>query len=133
MTPFLYRVGMSKLFCSFIVGFNFAFYGAFYFREGSNKTIHDTLGCWIPSHFLYFWSATYSCPSKQDLILIFTDSVIVNIIHIFHTVLDIKSKRYKWNVVKLPPEAVICRCSSKWVFFKMPQYSQENICIGRSF
>ena len=39
-------------------------------------------------------------------ILIITDSVIINIIHI-HTVLDIKSKHYKENVLKLSIEIVV--------------------------
>ena len=41
---FLYRVGMSKLFCSFSVGFNGAFYGGFWFCEGPDKIGYDTLG-----------------------------------------------------------------------------------------
>ena len=53
---------------------------------------------WIYSHFLFLWSATYNCSSKQILILVLTDSLIINIIHIIHTVLDIKSKQYKWSV-----------------------------------
>ena len=28
------------------------------------------------------------------------------------------------------PQAVVCRCSSRQVFLKMPQFSQENICAG---
>ena len=44
LTSFLFRVGMSKLFCSFSVSFNFAFYGAIEFREGSDKIKDDTLG-----------------------------------------------------------------------------------------
>ena len=35
-SPFLYKVDMSKRFCSFGVGFNDAFYDAL-FREGSDK------------------------------------------------------------------------------------------------
>ena len=34
---------MSKLFYSFNVGFNSAFYGGFYFVKGPIKTEHDTL------------------------------------------------------------------------------------------
>ena len=37
-----------------------------------------------------------------------TDSTVMNIIHI-HTVLDIKSKYFKWNVLKLSTEAVVRR------------------------
>ena len=42
-----------------------------------------------------------------------TDSVISNIIYIIHTVLDIKSKHYKWNLSKLSTKAVVHRGSSK--------------------
>ena len=45
--------------------------------------------------------------------LILADSIIINIIHIIHTILDIKSKHYKWNVVKLSKEAVAPICTSK--------------------
>ena len=45
MTPFLYRIGMAKLFCSFSVGFIGVFCGGFLVREGSNKIEHDILGC----------------------------------------------------------------------------------------
>ena len=38
--PFLYRVGMSKLFYSFSVGFN----SASYFVKGPIKNDHDALG-----------------------------------------------------------------------------------------
>ena len=44
-----------------------------------------------------FWRVAYNGPSKQILILILTDSGLINITHIMHTVLDIKSKHYKWN------------------------------------
>ena len=44
MTPFLYRVGMPKLFCSFSVGFNSAFHVAFYFVKSPIKTEYDKLG-----------------------------------------------------------------------------------------
>ena len=44
MTLFLFRVGMSKLFYLFSVGFNSALYGASYFVSGPIKTEHDTLG-----------------------------------------------------------------------------------------
>ena len=30
-------------------------------------------------------------------------------------------------------EAVVRRCSSKWVLLKISQYSQENTCAGVSF
>ena len=43
MTLVLYRVGTSKLFCSFDVGFNSTFYGTFYFVEGPIKAEHNTL------------------------------------------------------------------------------------------
>ena len=53
----------------------------------------------LNSHsFCIFWSATYNFSSKQILTLILTDSVFINIIHIIHTVLDIKSKHYKCNI-----------------------------------
>ena len=39
MTPFQCRVGMSKFFCSFDVGFNRTFYGAFYFVKGLIKLL----------------------------------------------------------------------------------------------
>ena len=42
--PFLYRVGMSKIFYSFGLGFNSAFYGAFYFVKGPIKIELDTVG-----------------------------------------------------------------------------------------
>ena len=42
-----------------------------------------------------------NCPGKRILTLISTDSVIIHIRHIIYTVLDIKSKHCKWNVVKL--------------------------------
>ena len=74
-------------------------------------------------------SATFNCESKQILILILTDSVIINIVHIIHTVLDLKSKHYKSNVVRLSTEAAARRCTSKQVFLKMLQYSQQNICF----
>ena len=34
---------------------------------------------------------------------------------------------------RTPPEAVVCRCSSKQVFLKVSQTSQESICVGVSF
>ena len=43
MALFLYRVGMSKLFWSFSVGFNRAFYGTFCLVQGPIKTENDTL------------------------------------------------------------------------------------------
>ena len=44
MTLFLSRVSMSKLFFSFSVGFNSAFYGTLYFVKGPTKTEdYDTL------------------------------------------------------------------------------------------
>ena len=52
---------MLKLFCSFSVGFNSTFYGAFYFVKGPIKTEHETLGFdWLTSKFfliLYFCEA----------------------------------------------------------------------------
>ena len=99
---------MSKLFHSFSVGFN----GAFYFREESDKTKHDTLGCKIPSHFVFLWSASCKGPSKQILVLILTDRVIINIRYFIHTVSEIKSQHYKWNVLILPAEAAVCIWSS---------------------
>ena len=48
---------------------------------------------------LSMYSFTGNCPNKRISILILTDSVIIHIRHIF-TILDIKSKYYKWNVVK---------------------------------
>ena len=30
-------------------------------------------------------------------------------------------------------EAAVCRCSSKQMILKIPQYSQENTCVGMSF
>ena len=30
-------------------------------------------------------------------------------------------------------EAVVGRCSSKWVFLKIEQISKENTCVGVSF
>ena len=50
-----------------------------------------------------------------------------------HTVLAIKSKHCKRNVLKLSTEVVVGRCSSRYFVFKMPQYSQENICVGLTF
>ena len=41
MTLFLYRVDMTKLFCSLGVGFNSTFYGTFYFVKGQLKTEHN--------------------------------------------------------------------------------------------
>ena len=49
-------------------------------------------------------------PSKQILVLILTDNVTINIIHIIHTVL--KSKYNKRNVVKLSKEAAVRGWSS---------------------
>ena len=43
MTLLLYRVGMTKLFFLFSVGFKSAFYGTFYFVKGPTKTKNDTL------------------------------------------------------------------------------------------
>ena len=90
-------VGMSKLSSLFSVGFNSVFYGAFYFVKDPIKIEHDATGldC-LTSMFLlilYFWQALRICPS--ELILILTDSVTINTIHITHTILDIKSKCYK--------------------------------------
>ena len=31
------------------------------------------------------------------------------------------------------PEAAVCRCSSKQLFFKISQYSQENTCVGVTY
>ena len=31
------------------------------------------------------------------------------------------------------PEVATCRCSTKYVFFKILRYSQENTCVGISF
>ena len=53
----------------------------------------------------------YNCPSKQILIL--TDIVIINTIHIVNIVLDIKSKHYKWDIAKMSSVAAVRRCSSK--------------------
>ena len=82
------------------------------FAKGPMRLNTITLGCEITSHVAFFWSATYDCPSKQIFILILTDSVIINIIQTIHTVLDIKSKHYKWKVLKLSTEAVVYRCSA---------------------
>ena len=43
MTLVLYRVGMSKCFCPFGVGFDSAFYGTFCFEKGPIKTEQNTL------------------------------------------------------------------------------------------
>ena len=43
MTLFLNRADRSKLFFSFGVGFNRAFYGTFYFVKGPIKAEHNTL------------------------------------------------------------------------------------------
>ena len=112
---------MSKFFCSFSVGFDSASYGPFYFVKSPIKTEHNKLGfdwlTWLgltDSHFVFLWGSTYNCPSKQILISILTDSVITSIILLYiYTVLDIKSKHYKWNAVKLSTEAVVRRYSSR--------------------
>ena len=43
--------------------------------------------------FCILWSTTHNCLSKQILLLSLTDSIIINIIHIIHTVLATKSKQ----------------------------------------
>ena len=63
--------------------------------------------------FYIFWSTTYNCLSKQILTLNLTDSIIINIILIIHTVLVIKSKHCNWNILKLCTEVIVCRFSSE--------------------
>ena len=63
--------------------------------------------------FYVFWSTVYNCLSKQTLTLNLTDSIIINIILIIHTVLVIKSKHCKWNVLKLSTEVIVGRFSSE--------------------
>ena len=102
------------------------------FVKGTIRWIRYTR---LLNYFLFyiFWSTTYNCLSKQILTLNLTDSIIINIILIIHTVLVIKSKHCKWNVLKFSTEVIVRTLSSKWVFFKMPHYSQENICVGLPF
>ena len=102
------------------------------FVKGTIRWIRYTR---LLNYFLFyiFWSTTYNCLNKQVLTLNLTDSIIINIILIIHTVLVIKSKHCKWNVLKFSTEVIVRRLSSKWVFFKMPHYSQENICVGLPF
>ena len=113
MTPFLYRVGMSKLFCSFSVGFN----SAFYFVKGPIKTEHDTLGFdWMTSKSLLILSF---CEALLIIAKINRFDFNVNRYRYYqyytyykNSIRD-KSKHCKWNVVKLSTEAAICKCSSK--------------------
>ena len=58
--------------------------------------------------------ATYNCPIKQILILILTDSVIINIIPTIHTVLYIKIKIPQIKHFKI----VYISCRSQ-MFFKI--------------
>ena len=93
MTPFLYMVGMSKLFCSFSAGFNGAFYGNFYFVKSTIKTEHNTHCVWID------W-----------LLNSFSFCIFVKHYLFFPTVLDVKSKHYKRNIAT----AVRSCCSLKF-------------------
>ena len=36
-------------------------------------------------------------------------------------------------IINASSEAAVRRCSSKEIFFKISQYSQENACVGASF
>ena len=116
VASFLYRVGTSKLSCFLSVGLNNAYYGTFYFVKDPIKnknTMHWILIDWLLKFLLilYFSEALLIIAKLNWLIL--ADSIIINIIHIIHTILDIKSKHYKWNVVKLSKEAVARICTSK--------------------
>ena len=59
MTPFLYRVGMSKLFSSSTVGFNSITYDAFCFMKGPTKTKHDILSFFFFS-FFFNWDSLHA-------------------------------------------------------------------------
>ena len=37
------------------------------------------------------------------------------------------------SLMRLTIEAAVRICSSKWVFLRISQYSQENTCVGVSF
>ena len=37
------------------------------------------------------------------------------------------------NLRKIHTQVAVRRCSSKWIFLKMSQYSQENSCVGVFF
>ena len=39
----------------------------------------------------------------------------------------------KQSPPKVTSEAAVRRCSSKYVFLEISQYSQEKICVGVSF
>ena len=81
------------------------------FVKGTIRWIRYTR---LLNYLLYiFWSTTLNCLSKQILTLNLTDSIIIIIILIIHTVLVIKPKLYKWNVLKLSTEVIVCRFSSK--------------------
>ena len=82
------------------------------FVKGTIRWIRYTR---LLNYFLFyiFWSTTYNCLSKQILTLNLTDSIIINIILIIHTVFVIKSKHCKWNVWKLSTEVIVRRFSSK--------------------
>ena len=82
------------------------------FVKGTIRWIRYTR---LLNYFLFyiFWSTTYDCLSKQILTLNLTDSIIINIILIIHTVFVIKSKHCKWNVWKLSTEVIVRRFSSK--------------------
>ena len=96
---------MSKLFWSISVGFNSAFYDVLYFVKGPIKIQHDRIGFdWLISKFfpiLYFCEAILVIVQVSRSRFFLTDSVIINIIYIIHTVVGIRSKHYKWNVIKL--------------------------------
>ena len=36
-------------------------------------------------------------------------------------------------MMNVSSEATVCKCSSKEIFSKILQYSQENVCVGVSF
>ena len=91
--------------------FNDTFYGTFYFVKGSIKTEHNTLRFdWLNSEFL----------------LIF---IVVKRYLIFHTVLDVKSKHYKLNVVKLFAVATNRSCS----FLKFRKIHRKTSVLGSLF
>ena len=70
------------------------------------------------SYFVFLWSDTCNCPRKQILIFL-TDSVIIDITYIIHTVVGIKSKPSKWNVIKLTAQKM--KFSIKDFFSKYDQ------------
>ena len=69
--------------------------------------------CFLHTRFLYFYNSRLSKIQVKIIYICF--------ISMYET---FKSSRSQGV------EAAFCRCFSKYVFFKIPQYSQQNIYVG---